>query len=147
MSLYPYRARPAMPARPLLPQFSHLGGPVAVIDDDLPFIRMVERGLATEGIRIHPITTMDIDEAVRVVESAGCQAAFVDVFMYGDALGFALVERLRANAPTSTLPIVITSGARREIGRQVEFLQRHRCSVLLKPFGLGDLLAYVQPRV
>jgi DNA-binding response OmpR family regulator len=130
----------------LLPRLSSVRGPVAVIDDDLPFIRMVERGLATESIAVQPVTTMDIDEAVRVVEAERCQAAFVDVFMYGDALGFSLVERLRANAGTRTLPIVVTSGARREIGRHVEFLQEHRCAVLLKPFDLADIIARVQHR-
>jgi DNA-binding response OmpR family regulator len=107
---------------------------------------MVERGLATEGITVQPVTTMDVDEAVHVIQAGRCQAAFVDVFMYGDALGFSLVERLRGNAATRTLPIVVTSGARREIGRHVEFLQEHRCAVLLKPFDLGDIIARVQRR-
>jgi DNA-binding response OmpR family regulator len=133
-----------LPAR-RLPRLVSGHGPVAVIDDDLPFIRMVERGLASEGIAVQPVTTLDVSEAVHVVESGRCQAAFVDVFMYGDALGFSLVERLRQNAATRSLPIVVTSGARNAIGRNVEFLQRHHCSVLLKPFAVDDLIARVQP--
>jgi len=41
------------------------------------------------------------------------------------------------------LPIIVASGARREIGRRVEFLQAHRCTVLLKPFGADELIAKV----
>jgi DNA-binding response OmpR family regulator len=143
--LYLNHARTPLPQAQGLPRLSAGRGPVAVIDDDLPFIRMVERGLATEGITVQPVTTLDIAEAVHVVESGRCQAAFVDVFMYGDALGFSLVERLRQNAATRSLPIVVTSGARKAIGQNVEFLQRYRCGVLLKPFAVDDLLARVQP--
>ena len=115
--------------------------PVAVIDDDIRFIRLIERILGLEGIRIEPITTLDLDEAVRVVGESRCQAALIDVYMYGDALGFTLIERLRASATTAKLPLLVTSGARREIGRKVDFLQQHDCGVLLKPFDPPELLA------
>lgn len=117
--------------------------PVAVIDDDIKFIRMLERALGTHEIPILPVTTLDIDEAVRVIEDAGCRAAVVDVFMYGDALGFSLVEKLRERPTLASLPIIVSSGARREIGRKVNFLQDQRCSVLLKPFDINELVARI----
>ncbi len=113
---------------------------VAVIDDDIRFIRLVERILRTEGVEISPITTLDLDEVVRVVTETGCQTALVDVFMYGEASGFELVRRLREHEATCRMSIVVTSGARREIGHHVAFLQQHKCSILLKPFELDDLL-------
>lgn len=115
--------------------------PVAVIDDDIRFIRLIERILATEGVGIEPITTLDADEAVAIVAAKNCQAALVDVYMYGDALGFELIEELRRVPATESLPLIVTSGARREIGRKVAFLQEQRCSVLLKPFKPEELLA------
>ena len=121
--------------------------PVAVIDDDIRFIRLIERILGLEGIRIQPITTLDLDEAVRVVSASRCQAALIDVYMYGDALGFTLIERLRQSATTAKLPLIVTSGARREIGRKVGFLQQHDCGVLLKPFAPHELLAKLQEAV
>ena len=116
---------------------------VAVLDDDIRFIRLVERILGTEDIEIQPVTTLDIEEARRVIAESGCQAAIVDVYMYGDASGFRLVERLRRDPDLAELPIIVASGARREIGRRVEFLQAHRCTVLLKPFGADELIAKV----
>lgn len=115
--------------------------PVAVLDDDVQFIRMVERILGTEDIPVQPVTTPDLDEAVNVVAMTHCRAALVDIYIYGEVAGFELVERLRSNPETADLPIVVTSGAYREIARHVPFLQQHHCSILPKPFDVDALLS------
>jgi DNA-binding response OmpR family regulator len=114
--------------------------PVAVLDDDVQFIRMVERILGTEDIPVQPVTTPDLDEAVSVVAMTNCRAALVDIYIYGEVAGFELVERLRAHPATADLPLIVTSGAYREIARHVPFLQQHRCSILPKPFEIDALL-------
>jgi len=114
--------------------------PVVVIDDDLQFIRMVERALKAEGIPVQAVTTPDVDEAAAIVARSGCRAALVDVYMYGETLGFTLIERLRGEASTAFVPLIVTSGARREIGRRVAFLQANGCGVLIKPFAIEELL-------
>lgn len=119
-------------------------GPVAVLDDDVQFIRMVERILKTDGLSIQPVTTPDLDEAVRVVAMTGCRAALVDIYMYGEAAGFELIERLRAQPATSDLPLIVTSGAYREIARRVPFLQQHQCSILAKPFEVDALISQLR---
>jgi CheY-like chemotaxis protein len=112
---------------------------IAVLDDDIRFIRLVERVLGGLDIDIEPVTTPDLDEAVRVVGATGCRAALVDVYMYGDPTGFRFVEKLRDDPAMSELPVILTSGAHRELGRRVGFLVEHHCSVLLKPFSVQDL--------
>jgi DNA-binding response OmpR family regulator len=114
---------------------------VAVLDDDLPFIRMVERVLAEASVTVSPVTTPDPEDASAVVAQLAPDLALVDVFFYGHAAGFELIERIRSDARTADLPLLVTSGARREVARHVEFLQRQRCGVLLKPFDPDDLLA------
>jgi CheY-like chemotaxis protein len=114
--------------------------PIAVLDDDVQFIRMVERIMKSEDTPIQPVTTPDLDEAVRVVAQTACKAALVDIFMYGEAAGFEIIERLRANAETAELPLIVTSGAYQEIARRVPFLQQHHCLVLPKPFEIDALL-------
>lgn len=115
-----------------------------MLDDDITFIRMVERILRTEDIDIQPVTTPDLDDAVRVVGMSGCRAALVDIYMYGEAAGFELIERLRADPATASLPLIVTSGAYREIARRVPFLQAHGCSILPKPFEVDALLSRVR---
>lgn len=117
---------------------------VAILDDDIRFIRMVERVLDGEDISIEPITTVDLEEAVRVLAQSRCEMAIVDIFMYGNAAGFTLIEMLRAEPATAALPILVASGARREIGKRVAFLQQHNCDVLLKPFGIDELIDKVR---
>lgn len=114
---------------------------VAVLDDDVAFIRLMERVLEAEHVDVQPITTPDIDEALRVLAATHCGAALVDVYMYGDTLGFKLVERLRQRPEFTSLPVVVTSAARREVSKKAQFLQEHRCSVLLKPFEIDELIA------
>ncbi len=115
-------------------------GRVAVFDDDIQFIRLVERVLKCVNIDIEPVTTPNVEEAVRVVSCGGCQAALVDLYMYGDIRGLQMVEELRHNPDTAELPLIVTSAAHRELGRRVSFLVEHHCSVLLKPFSIDDLL-------
>jgi DNA-binding response OmpR family regulator len=117
---------------------------IAVIDDDIRFIRMVERVLMLEGIGVQPVTTLDLDEAVSVVAQSGCRACLIDVMMYGAASGFELVERLRSDPATASIPLIVTSGARREIGRRVHFLQETECGLLLKPFAPEELVSRVR---
>jgi len=119
-------------------------GPVAVLDDDVQFIRMVERILKTDGLAIQPVTTPDLDEAVRVVAMTDCRAALVDIYMYGEAAGFELIERLRAQPVTAELPLIVTSGAYREIAKRVPFLQHHGCSILPKPFEVDALISQIR---
>jgi len=115
-----------------------------VLDDDIRFIRLVERILKAESIDVQPVTTLYVDEAIRVIADTHCDAALVDVYMYGSALGFTMIERLREHPATAALPIIVASSARREIGRRVAFLQQHGCGVLVKPFNIDELLVRLQ---
>jgi DNA-binding response OmpR family regulator len=117
---------------------------IALIDDDILFIRMVERVLFGERTDVVPITTLDATEAVDIVATGDFSLAMIDVMMYGQAAGFDLVERLRARESTASMPILITSGAQREIGRRVDFLREHDCTVLLKPFEPEELVNRVR---
>jgi two-component system cell cycle response regulator len=116
---------------------------VGVLDDDVVFIRFVERALSTVGIDVQPVTTFDLGEAVSVIAATSCDAVFVDIFMYEGVHGFACIERLRAEATTRHLPIVVTTGAHDLVAQRAQFLARHSCRVLLKPFSVDALLSTV----
>jgi CheY-like chemotaxis protein len=113
--------------------------PVAVLDDDVQFIRMVERMLRSRNIPVQPVTTPDLDDAVSVIAGSRCRAALIDIYVYGAAAGFPIIELLRQEPLTRGLPLVVSSGAYRDIARHIPFLQEHHCSVLPKPFTMDEL--------
>lgn len=113
---------------------------IGVMDDDIVFIRFVQRALATAGIAVEPVTTFDLAEAVHVIVETACDAVFVDLFMYEGVHGFDCVERLRADGRTRDLPLVVTTGAHDLVARRAQFLTQHGCLVLLKPFSVEELL-------
>jgi CheY-like chemotaxis protein len=113
-----------------------------VCDDDLPFIRYVERALKLVDVEVTPITTLAQDEALRVLASSGADAALLDLHMYDDGdAGFRLVEAARANPATARMPLYLSTGDARAVQRNLALLQSHDCHLLLKPFGLDELLA------
>lgn len=113
---------------------------VAVFDDDLPFIRMVEHALGESGMSVQPVTTFDLSEAVRVISESGSEVGLIDIFMYGEDAGFRLIERLREDPRTADMPLIVTSGAEREVERHAAFLDEHGCKLLLKPFRPDELV-------
>ena len=136
-----------VPPLPPLPQAAAPRKPIrriAVCDDDIRFIRYVERALACADVAMTPVTTLDLDEAVRVLAASGCDAALVDLCMYDDRhAGFRLVERIRACAPTASLPLFLATGDVREAMRHQDLLQAHHCELLAKPFGPEELMSTI----
>lgn len=118
--------------------------PVVVFDDDVQFLRMVERVLEDRGLRVELVTTPVLANAADLITAMNPRLLMVDLFMYGDATGFSFVELLRSRPEHHDLPIVVTSGAHAALARRARFLREHRCQVLPKPFGAHDLLGVVE---
>jgi len=114
---------------------------IAVIDDDVRFLRMVERMLGMRNMEVVPVTTPDIDEMVSVVGSEGCGAAVVDLYLYGEPMGFDIVYAMRHDYRTHNLPVVLSTGAMRDVIKSAGYLESMRCAVLAKPFEEGELVA------
>jgi CheY-like chemotaxis protein len=123
---------------------------VAVCDDDLRFIRLVERMLGEVESTIVPVTTLDPDDAVRVIAEAGCDAALIDLNIYNDCqAGLTLVRLLREHPATASLPLLLATAASvRDVRRHDAELRALNCGVLAKPFSvdaLFDALGLVSP--
>jgi CheY-like chemotaxis protein len=98
---------------------------VAVCDDDVRFIRFVERLLGQAQARICPVTELDPEGAIRVVAEAGCDAVMIDLHIYNDEhAGLTLVRLFREHPVTQSLPLIMVTGAsQRDLKRHDEFLQ------------------------
>ena len=117
---------------------------VVVFDDDVRYIRLVERVLACAGIRVEPITTVDVNDGVKIVEAHAPLAVLVDIFMYDAARGYDFIERLRGDPATRRIPIIVASGADRELRRNAAWLEELGCDVLQKPFPADELVESVR---
>ena len=115
---------------------------IAVCDDDIRFIRYIERLLGEVRARVSPVTTLDPEEAVRVVADSGCDAALIDLHIYNDdRAGLTLVRLFREHDSTASMPLLLVTGAAaRDLKPHESFLREHRCGVLPKPFGTDALL-------
>ena len=134
-----------LPPAAALPRHLDVTGPparrVAVCDDDLPFIRFVERALAGTGATVHPVTTLDPAEAVRVIADTGCDAALIDLHMYNDdRAGLTIAELLRHDPATRDIRMRIATAAPRDLRRFDTELESLNCPVLPKPFDIDELL-------
>lgn len=115
---------------------------VAVCDDDLRFIRFIERAFLETGATVQPVTTLDPEEAVRVIAATACDTALIDLRMYNDDLaGLTIASMLRADPTTHDIRMRIATCAPRDLRRYDDTLRALRCEVLPKPFSIDDLFA------
>ncbi len=61
----------------------------------------------------------------------------------GEGSGLRLIDALRADPATSTLPIVVCTGAVQKVREQERQLALNHVHVVLKPFDIDDLLTAV----
>lgn len=130
---------PALPLASVAPAQRTLC--VAICDDDVRFIRLIERMLDEVQASVVPVTTLDPHDAVAVIAEAGCDAALIDLNIYNDGqAGLTLVRLLREHAATSTMPLLLaTAATMRDVRRHGQFLRDFHCDVLQKPFSADAL--------
>ncbi|WP_237216647.1 ATP-binding protein, partial [Falsiroseomonas oryziterrae] len=124
------------PVQPQAPPERRASGPVLLVEDEPPLLRLAAEALRRAGFEV--IAAGAAEEALDLVESGGARPAALvsDVVMPG-LDGFALAARLRAGDPD--LPVLLVSGyAEAALGRD---LAAERLRLLAKPYRLGDLVA------
>jgi two-component system chemotaxis response regulator CheY len=112
---------------------------VLVVDDSAVMRRMLIRVLGMSGLPLGVVHEAgDGAEALRLLETHPVQLALVDINMPGMS-GDELIDRIRADARTATLPIVVVSTERSTT--RVESFARRRAGYVSKPFTPEQILA------
>jgi two-component system cell cycle sensor histidine kinase/response regulator CckA len=127
---------PAQPAPPAFPPAIHGGGPILLVEDEAPLLRLAERALRRAGFEV--MTAGCAEEALEAIERGQADpiAMVSDVVMPGMD-GLELAARLRQRWPD--LPVLLVSGyAEAALGRD---LGAERIHLLAKPYSLGALVA------
>lgn len=129
--------RPPPPAAAALP--TPVGGPVLLVEDEPPLLKLAERALRRAGFEV--ICAESAEEAIELLDQDAPRpiALVSDVVMPG-LDGLELARRLRGADPA--LPVLLVSGyAEAALGRD---LAAERIRLLPKPYSLADLVAELQ---
>jgi two-component system KDP operon response regulator KdpE len=110
---------------------------VLVVEDDRELRMLLQSVLAVEGFIVH--TAVTLSEATALVSNGGFDAVVLDLGL-PDGEGGELLRRLRRSGAT---PVVIVS-ARHDEAEKVESLDAGADDYLVKPFGVGELLARIR---
>jgi DNA-binding response OmpR family regulator len=115
--------------------------PVLIADDDESLRRLYVRALERAGFATRE--AKDGLEALERIESEEIGLVLLDIHMPG-LDGVSIVERVRADERTRTLPVILLSARAGEEAR-VEGLASGADDYLVKPFSARELQARVAP--
>lgn len=116
---------------------------VAVIDDDAAFIDLVEELLKDEGYRVL-VGRSGGKEAYELVRETQPNIVVLDVRLGTPDDGWLVVELLRLDPTTATIPIIICSADGQFLRQKQEQLRARNCDYLEKPFLLDELLEKIR---
>jgi DNA-binding NtrC family response regulator len=113
-------------------------GHILVVDDDAEFLSFMEMLLTTEGFTVEVASTLAEWEAK--LHSTRPQVLICDLWL-ADAPHFALLDRLATIPNSDGIPIILCSGATRDLDAATARLAGRPVTVLPKPFDIDDVLA------
>jgi adenylate cyclase len=112
---------------------------ILVVDDQRTNAEMVSGLLRNLGYEVD--LALDGHEALELVREKGPDLVISDIFMPG-LDGFELCRRLRANAATALLPVILVTGV--EQGERIKGVEAGADDFLAKPVNWAELFARVR---
>jgi len=113
---------------------------VLVVDDEINLVRLVQVNLEKAGFAV--ISAGDGKEALAKIAKEKPDLIVLDVMM-PELDGFSVLERLRGNAATVDLPVVMLT-ARAQDEDQARGIFTGADVYLTKPFNPNELVAFVK---
>jgi two-component system, OmpR family, response regulator MprA len=113
---------------------------ILVVDDERSIADFIQRGLQQEGFRVS--VARDGPSGYSLARSEAPDAIILDVMLPG-VDGLAITERLRADAATANIPILMLT-AKDSVTDRVAGLESGADDYLNKPFAFQELLARVR---
>lgn len=117
--------------------------PVLIADDDESLRRLFTRALERAGFATRE--AKDGFEALQRIEAEEIGLVLLDIHMPG-LDGVAIVERLRADERTRTLPVILFTGTS-DLSERIRGLQAGADDYVLKTADVGELVARVRAHV
>jgi DNA-binding response OmpR family regulator len=114
---------------------------IAVVNDDTAFLNLMDTILSDEGYRT--IIWRQDDNAYEMIRRERPDLVILDIRMEHPEGGWHVVDLLRLDPETASIPLIICSADSAFLRDKAERLNELHCETLEKPFDLDDLLAKV----
>ena len=115
---------------------------IAVVNDDAPFLELMEQLLEEEGYRILPIN--EGEQAYQKIKRQRPELVILDIRLGTPDTGWLVLETLRLDPTLRNIPVIICSADLRALLEREEYLRQMGCECLPKPFDLDQLLTKME---
>ena len=115
---------------------------IAVVNDDAPFLELMEQLLEEEGYRVLPIN--EGEQAYQKIKRQRPELVILDVRLGTPDTGWLVLETLRLDPTLRNIPVIICSADLRALLEREEYLRQMGCECLPKPFDLDQLLTKME---
>ncbi len=110
---------------------------VLVVNDTPEILDLFREILEEEGYRVtlYSYATRDLDDIKRDLPDL----IILDFIIGGEDQGWQLLQKLKMDQTTATLPVIVCTGAVRMVRELEGHLKAKNVGVVLKPFDIDDL--------
>ena len=115
---------------------------IAVVNDDAPFLELMEQLLEEEGYRVLPIN--EGEQAYQKIKRQRPELVILDIRLGTPDTGWLVLETLRLDPTLRNIPVIICSADLRALLEREEYLRQMGCECLPKPFDLDQLLTKME---
>ncbi len=115
---------------------------IAVCDDDLPFVELMDEVLAEEGYAA--ICCLDGAKAFETIRRELPDLVILDLRIRTPDDGLIVLNMMRLDPTTTHIPVILCSAATQVLGANAERLRKQNCDILEKPFHLETLLTKIR---
>lgn len=112
-------------------------GQLVIVDDDPVYLEMIAEALSDGGYDV--TTSVSGSQSLETIACLRPRLVMLDVHLFQQHSGWSLLKRLRENAQTANIPVLICSTDPWLLVENASWLQSQGCETLEKPFGLDEL--------
>ncbi len=117
---------------------------ILVVNDSPEILDLFHQMLEEEGYRVSVDRfTMDADKKLAEVKTFAPDLIILDYMIGNEGLGWQLLQLLKMDRETRSIPVIICTGAVREVRDLQSHLEDMGVAVVLKPFDMDYLLGEI----